>query len=217
VEVSPGQSIADALCSGVTTIVLRGGTHFLTEPIVIGPTHSGVTIEAKPGEQPIISGGKRIDGWHATKLNSRACWAAEVADVRNGKWFFRELWVNGRRATRARRPNRGAYFRVKESPDAGPDWGVGQTRFRFEGSDVPAGPFAYGAEAVLMHRWMESRLPINSVDVDQHLISFLRHTHIRQEAEDPYWLDQAGDWLCMRSGIATHRRAGHLQNIEMHS
>ncbi len=116
-------------------------------------------------------------------------------EAKEGKWFFRELWVDGGRATRARTPNRGAYFHVKESPDAGADWSAGQTRFRFEGNDIPAGPVAAGAEVMAMCRWVESRMPIKSVDADQHLVTSWRHSHFRLEPGDPYWLEGDGRWL----------------------
>src|SRR4029078_10043508 len=106
-----------------------------------------------------------------------------------------ELWVNGKRATRARQPNDG-FFRIKSSPDAAtsrPDaWAIGQTRFEFDEKDVPAGPFAFGAEVVAMCRWVESRLPITSVDEAKHLVSFARRSQFRLEPDDRYWLPGGG-------------------------
>ena len=94
-------------------IELAAGIFFLDEPLILTPAKSGLTIEAAAGASTVISGGKRIEGWHAAKFNGRDCWAAEVADVKAGKWFFRELWVDGRRAVRARTPNRGSIFMSK--------------------------------------------------------------------------------------------------------
>ena len=176
-------------------IELAAGTYFLDEPLVLTAAQSGLTIEAAAGASPVISGGRRIDGWHAAKLNGRDCWAATVADVKAGKWFFRDLWVNGQRAIRARTPNSGEYFHVVASPDASGEWNVGQTRFRFQGSDIPAGPFAERAEVMVMTRWVESRMPIKSVEPDQHIVNSYRHSHFRMEAGDPYWLEGDGRWL----------------------
>jgi hypothetical protein len=93
------------------TIYLRGGTYFLTEPITITPEHSGtekfpVTIAAYRNERPILSGGRKIVGFKPTTVNGRKVWAAEIPEVREGKWYFEQLWVNGRRSIRARTPNK---------------------------------------------------------------------------------------------------------------
>jgi len=68
------------------------------------------------------------------------------------------LWIDGKRATRARRPDKG-FFDITDAPDAGTNWEEGQHRFRFKGDDVSRGPYGYGAEAIIMMRWVESRLP----------------------------------------------------------
>jgi hypothetical protein len=50
------------------TVLARGGTYFLDEPVVLNPEDSGtkaqpVTYAAYPGERAIVSGGRRIAGW----------------------------------------------------------------------------------------------------------------------------------------------------------
>jgi parallel beta-helix repeat protein len=145
----------------------------------------------------------RLGKWRAARFNGRDCWAANVPPDR----FVRQIWIGGKRATRARQPNAG-YLHVKESPDATEEWQTGQSRFRFDAADVPAGPFSQGAEVILGTRWVESRLPIASVDADQRLVTFLRRSHWRTEPGDPYflegdarWLDAPGEWIIDR---ATH-------------
>jgi len=177
------------------TIRLPGGVRVQSEPLVLEPQDSFVTWEAMPGQDPVISGGRRIEKWRKATLNGRDCWAADVPGVKESTWFFRELWVDGKRATRARTPNRGSYFHVKESPDAGDKWDTGQSRVRFDGDDGPAGPLSYGAEAIVMTRWVESRLPIRSVDGGKHLVDFSRVSQWRMEKGDPYWLEGDGRWL----------------------
>ncbi len=57
---------------------------------------------AAPGEKPFISGGRKIDGW---QKGAGEVWTTTVPQVRDGKWYFRQLFVNGHRAIRARTPN----------------------------------------------------------------------------------------------------------------
>src|SRR4051812_19435465 len=96
IEVSPSQSIAEAIKqsrepNASRRIVLSGGVYELTEPIVLTPLDSGLTIETKPGEQPILSGGRKVRGWHPAKFNGHDCWAA-TAPVE----YAREMWLNDR-------------------------------------------------------------------------------------------------------------------------
>lgn len=96
ITVSPGESLAKARDSARSgdRVILRGGTHRLGQPLVLGPQHSGVTWMAMAGESPVISGGVPVTGWTA---ESGGRYKATVK-LDN----FRQLWVNGQRATRAR-------------------------------------------------------------------------------------------------------------------
>ena len=123
-----------------------------------------------------------------------SCWVADVPLVKEQKWYFRELWVDGQRAVRARQPDKG-YFSIPEVPDMTDSWEVGQHRFRFNGTDIPTGPFAYGAEAIVTTRWVESRLPLKEVDAEQRMVTFGRKTQWRNEPGYIYWLEGDGRWL----------------------
>ena len=96
ITVSPGDSLAkasDAAHAG-DRIILADGTYRLAEPLVLGPQHSGVTWMAKPGTSPVISGGVQVTGW-TTDSNGRFKATVQLDN-------FRQLWVNGHRAQRAR-------------------------------------------------------------------------------------------------------------------
>ena len=75
-------------------IILHGGVYRLDKTLVLGPQNSGVTWIAFRNEKPIISGGIVVTGWTAD-VNGR--FKAKV-NLDN----FRQLWVNGQRAPRAR-------------------------------------------------------------------------------------------------------------------
>ncbi|NEA63385.1 RICIN domain-containing protein [Streptomyces sp. SID12488] len=91
---------------------LRGGTYALTSPITFGTADSGtnghtVIYQAYNGETPVISGGKAISGWTAAANGE---YKASV-----GSLDFRQLYVNGTRATRARYPDIGSDFQLQGS------------------------------------------------------------------------------------------------------
>jgi len=90
-------------------VLIRGGTYPQADTLAFGPEDSGteehsVTYAAAPGETVVLSGGRRITGW---KKGDGEVWTAEIPGVKAGKWYFRQLFVNGQRAIRARTPNRG--------------------------------------------------------------------------------------------------------------
>jgi hypothetical protein len=82
-------------------IVLAGGIHRLSAPLVFDPLRFGpggprVRFRAAPGASPTISGGIRVEGWtlHDKALNIHK---ANVGANRS-----RQMYVDGRRATRTR-------------------------------------------------------------------------------------------------------------------
>ncbi len=88
-------------------IILRGGTYRLTEPVritaSIGLTAaSSLTLEAYPGEQPVLSGNRQVAGnW--TKAGERL-WKVKAAHR------FNQLFIDGKRAIRSRYPNEGHWL-----------------------------------------------------------------------------------------------------------
>lgn len=95
--------IEDGLDSDVV-VRLRGGVYRLSEPVTFGPRDSGtaeysITYAAAPGEEVVVSGGSPVTGW---RRGEDGVWIARVKKGRH----FHQLYVNGRRAIRARTPNR---------------------------------------------------------------------------------------------------------------
>ncbi|MFB8032450.1 right-handed parallel beta-helix repeat-containing protein [Streptomyces sp. NPDC056004] len=81
-------------------VLLKNGTYQLDQPLRLGAADSGkdghtVTWSAAPGARPVLSGGQDITGW---QQNTDGTWTAEVPSGVTP----RQLFVDGRRATRAR-------------------------------------------------------------------------------------------------------------------
>lgn len=87
-------------------VYLRGGTYPLTEAVTFANADSGkdghyVKYMAYPDEQPLVTGGKRITGWKVSDT------AKNIYSADAGTTPFRQLYVNGVKAVRARTPNQG--------------------------------------------------------------------------------------------------------------
>lgn len=76
-------------------VLLKDGTYRIDEPLQLGSADSGVTWAAAPGARPVLSGGQDITGW---RQNADGTWSAHVPEGVTP----RQLFVDGKRATRAR-------------------------------------------------------------------------------------------------------------------
>jgi hypothetical protein len=84
--------------TGDVVVVLHGGTYRIANTVVFdaadfGTNGHNVIYRAVPNQLPVISGGKPVVGW---KPDEKGRWKAP-APLEN----FRQLYVNGKRATRA--------------------------------------------------------------------------------------------------------------------
>lgn len=92
-------------------IIIMNGTYYLNEPLFIRPEDSGTadsptTIEADANAKPILSGGFEIKNWKKSTvaINGKkgTVWEAD-APVKAGEIInYRQLWVNGNKAVRAK-------------------------------------------------------------------------------------------------------------------
>jgi hypothetical protein len=151
-------------------IEVQGGTYTLSRPLRFTPEDSGtaecpVTYAAAPGERPLISGGRTISGWKEETVDGRKLWVAGIPAVREGKWYFRQLWAAGQRRQLARAPNDG-FFRMAGVPDLdfANDYRVGQGRFEYAPGDMRKFENLSDAEVVVLHFWVSTRQPIAEVD-----------------------------------------------------
>jgi hypothetical protein len=108
------------------TVTFGGGTYPLDRTLDFTTADSGASAEkpvryrAQPGESVVISGGRVITGWEPDRQRPRT-WKTRVAQgAVSTPGPFEQLWVNGRRAVRARTPNYwqfGMLTSVTEEPD----------------------------------------------------------------------------------------------------
>ncbi|MFM8581750.1 MAG: sialidase family protein, partial [Planctomycetaceae bacterium] len=89
------------------SVLIRGGTHRLEQSVVFSGRDSGsadapITYKAYPGETPVFSGGRVVTGW---KPYRDQILAAQLPQIENQYYRFRELFLNGKRQIRARYPN----------------------------------------------------------------------------------------------------------------
>ncbi len=179
-------------------VVIRGGLYTLAEPWRFDALDSGcgratpiraetwpVVWRGAPGENVVISGGRRLGGWKPARLNGHPVWRAPAPAGGDGQVPFRQLWVNGGRRPRARLPKTGTY-RVAGAPDAnyvgthGETLRRGARRFVCKPGEVSASWRNLGAIDVQFRGWwMSPRAWIAQVDDATNTVWLDRNTTIR--------------------------------------
>ena len=168
------------------TVRIEGGQYVLEEPLVFGPEDSGspeapVVYAAQPGARVVISGGRQIAGWRAGEANGHAAWTVELPEVRTGVWTFRQLFVDDERRPRTRLPRKG-FFTFTGLPSVTPEtrWSEGQTAASFAPGNLSAGwRNLSDVDVVALHFWIESRLPVASVDPESNVVTFAHASTFR--------------------------------------
>jgi hypothetical protein len=98
--------------AGPVRVIVADGVYPLAEAVQFEPQDSGsaqapIVFEAAPKARPTFCGGRAIAGFQP---GPQGLWVADVPQVREGRWYFEQLYVNGRRAVRARTPNEFYYY-----------------------------------------------------------------------------------------------------------
>lgn len=183
-----------------------------------GREQAPVIYEAASGAEPRFPGGRRINGW--TRGND-GIWTARIADA---KWRFEQLWIDGRRATRARSPNND-YFYMSRKSVTGRDPATGaeldlSARAIFGRNDDLTPLFDLSRDelsdvtAVVYHSWEMSRHRLAAADRS------LKQVLTTAPAPWPFFkwgaqqryhlenfraaLDAPGEWFLSRDGILSY-------------
>jgi hypothetical protein len=155
---------AGGALKGNITVLVRGGTYLLEETLVFGPEDSGtaehrIVYAAYPGEKPILSGGRPITGW---KRGEGKTWLAQAPGAKGGGWRFTQLFVNGKRQTRACLPDTDdwhKWWRVAEGPN---DPRV----FKYPEGSLKEWPNVEDMEinVLAQYYWLNQIMPLKQVD-----------------------------------------------------
>jgi parallel beta-helix repeat protein len=193
------------------TIFVHNGVYRLTEPIVFTPEDSGASVE-KPltiaafgQEKPVLSGGMRLADW---KQLGPGLWQTDARAHLGTNWLFRSLFVNGRRASRARTPNEGEWFRMQ-----GERFNDTPFQFKFRPGDIkPSWAEPGDVEVVAFEKWTDIRQFIRNVDTKSNVVTLSGSgaAHTREPGAQyfienaPDAIDVAGEWrLDQKTGLVT--------------
>ncbi len=192
---------------GPTEVVLAAGIHTIAEPLRFTAADSGtpeapITYRAETPGGATISGGRRIEGWQA---EGNGVWRAEVPEVREGNYYFRQLFVNGRRAVRARSPNQGFYHTIGllRRPEHTARQADG---FYFAADDVTAAMAASPDTMIVAYQsWLSRQYRIKEFRPETQAVLTEPEMDIMRERSrflvenSPVCLDAPGEWYLDRT------------------
>lgn len=192
------------------TLVLHAGRHELVAPLALGAEHSGLTLAAAPGARPVLSGGTRITGWQHVEATP-GLWRVTLPEVAAGRWYFHQLFVDGRRAQRARTPNEG-FFRA-----AGPLSRDVPMKLPFRAGDIRADWAGRpDARLIMLQKWTDLHVPILAVDEAAGLATLPAERprpDWMNEADARYWIENVSDALDAPDEWFLDRASGELRYL----
>jgi len=183
------------------TIWMDGGKHNISKPVVFSSNNlknqtGQLFFKALPGENPTLSGGIEITEWEKT---SSGLWKAKLPQTFKNEIPPRELFVENRRAIRARFPNE-EYLRVSKVGDDR------RTHFFFKPGDFPIPENEKSVELVLLHDWSISRIPVKEINIQENKLTAVDSIGAKSpaffnldnwEANPRYYLENAMEFLDM--------------------
>lgn len=210
-------------------VLLRGGIYRVEKPVVFGPEDSGpeggrIVYAAYPGEKPVFSAGRPVGPFRVRK---DGLWEADLPSVAAGQWYFEQLYVNGRLATRARTPNAFYYFmQSRDLPYQNPETGepIESERerlfsFFYRNRDLqmlastPPEELEDVTAVVYFDNWVASRHRLASLNAATRMVHLIPHPssiynlYSFQPAGKRYYmenvraaLDVPGEWYLSRKG-----------------
>ncbi|MHC4166504.1 MAG: right-handed parallel beta-helix repeat-containing protein [Planctomycetota bacterium] len=160
-------------------VVVQAGRYFFDEPLLLTAADSGLTIEAAPGADVHFYGGRQITGW---KKDGERFYCVELPGVKERKWDFRALVVNGRFCRRARLPEKGFFrhlstFKVPWMSTTGGGWKRKPTKqelntLKYHADDLGPWLDVNNAEVAVYHMWDESLVGLAGMDTESRTLTF---------------------------------------------
>jgi len=203
-------------------VIVADGTYTLTEPFILTPRDSGtkanpVSYEAADGARPVFTGGRIITGF---KRGENGIWQTQIPDVAGGKWYFEQLFVNGRRAVRAQTPNKFYHYMGKtvEVPVEGEQGKFRRTtevrREDLELLEDLSPDEIKDVTLVAYHKWCISRRFLTGIDAGSNAIITIGEklksysgwpANTRYQFENLRTaLDAPGEWFLSRDGTLSY-------------
>ncbi len=198
-------------------IILQKGIYQILETIIIRPEDSGTQdsptyIENENDEEVILSGGVQIKNWEKNnapinglqKSMQNKIWVADVPMINGNIFNFRQLWVNEKKAIKAKSANADTMHRIL-------NWNK-----KNASCIIPTLPFndlqnTFNAE-MFIHQWWEiANLRIKSWDIKKDsTILYFHQPESKIQNEHPW----PAPWISKETGNSAFYLTNALQFLD---
>ena len=146
------------------------GTYYVS-PYTWTPEHNAsVTILPYGEGEVIFSAGKKIEGFRETTVNGVRAFVTEISAVKNGEWYFEELYVNKSPRRRPVLPKNNEKFRIKSVPGHTENDCAGVHFFEVEEGIFDKITNIEDTVVEVIHFWLSERFPVVSYDEKTHVV-----------------------------------------------
>ena len=162
------------VASKPVNVLVHDGVYELEATLLFTPADSGQRWSAAPGARPVFSGGRRLKGWTVESHEGKTVWMLDLPAVREGAWWFTQLWVNGLRRSRPRLPKTG-FFRfagLDGQPDSGMNWMNGPTRAEYPEGSLERFRNLADVRIISYQLWFDTQHGIRELDEERRLVHF---------------------------------------------
>jgi hypothetical protein len=206
---------------GLVRVLIAGGDYSLKRPVVFthqdsGESQAAIHYQAAPGARPVFTGGFVIKGWIPLGDN---LWKAIIPAVAKGNWYFEQLWINGRRATRARTPNKFFHYMTDVEEIKLSDVRSRQT-IHVTPEDVRllaslSVEEKHDVQLLAYHKWDNTRRFLNSIDTNKGILitdgRMMKSWNPMKKGTGYVLenfhaaLDAPGEWFLGRNGVLLYK------------
>lgn len=225
--------------NGPWTVRIAEGNYELVEPIRFEPQDSGnaenPVLYIGEGTKTVLNGARSLDGWRKADVDSGGdVWVVDLPVIEGRKVYFEQLWINGRRAARARHPNSG-FFKPKEvrqeipiNEKNPPKSFTAQSIIAQDGDldflkEIPEAELKFG-QFIIHHHWDTTRRILLGYDAEQGELKMqgapMKHWNPWRTTSQYYIenvrsaFDQAGEWFYDGVGGKVYYRPMPGEQIE---
>ena len=185
-------------------VYLKGGKHFLNEPIILTCRDHDITFLSDPHETAEICGSAPISGWEEETVNGIRMWVLQLDE----KWhLFHSLFSETENLPRSRWPKRENLF-VRNAKDEDGYRGYGpnpDVKLHFamyvEDKDIPDYYNIQDVTVRILHYWKDEAVNIESFDAASGRVVFSKPATMTIKAGDRFYyenvfeaLSEPGEW-----------------------
>lgn len=211
-----------AIRNGIN-IILEKGFYQLTESLIVRPEDSGTEdsptiITALNNDGVILSGGRPVTGWEkVTKqvaglpvVSKGKLWMADVYDLDNRALEFRQFWIDGKKAIRARNLNGDKMARILSWNFPAQTCKIPLTQLKSI-KDAQRIEDVKGMEMVIQQWWAIANLRVKSVKVTgtEAELSFME-PESRVQSEHPW----PAPWISAKTGNSPFYLTNAIQFLD---